>query len=522
MKTFLSIHQNDIIGHLTFFDRMIFRGHLSGFYPTGAFARFLASQGILLKDFTWYVREVTGIIKNRVLRIADATGRPLQYLERAMTAASGKSKEDLAREIAQRDGIKDGLICIFSTLETCSSFQPRGNRETKKLEIVRAVKKCLHYYFYLIDREFGFMHVRLQSWFPFQIQIYINGREWLARQMDRRGIAYQRYENSFLELGQQDQVQRLCQRFARRKWVRLLDAFARRVNPILPLIKKSGFGGYWWVLEQAEIATDVMFRDRSRLQALLPQLFRHALTRFSADDVMRFLGKRLHGGFKGQLTTDGKRRPEGYRVKHRVKGNSIKVYDKWSVLRVETTITWPRQFKVLRLVNRPRGKPTWQWVPMGKGVANLHRYLQVGTQANRRYLEALAQVQQQGKAVRELDSLCQPISRDGVRFAKLQPLTRSQQALFRAVMCADHLIHGLRNRQIREALYGPDGHHDELHRRRACARVSRMLRTLRGHGIISRVRHANLYRVTPRGHRVMSAVLAFHGQEFEEAYAQAS
>jgi len=131
-------------------------------------------------------------------------------------------------------------------------------------------------------------------------------------------------------------------------------------------------------------------------------------------------------------------------------------------------------------------------------------------------------VQQQAKAVRELDSLCQPISRDGVRFAKLQPLTRSQQALFRAVMCADHLIHGLRNRQIREALYGPDGHHDELHRRRACARVSRMLRTLRGHGIISRVRHANLYRVTPRGHRVMSAVLAFHGQEFEEAYAQAS
>jgi hypothetical protein len=61
--------------------------------------------------------------------------------------------------------------------------------------------------------------------------------------------------------------------------VRLLDAFARRVNPILPLIKKSGFGGYWWVLEQAEIATDVMFRDRSRLQALLPQLFRHALMR---------------------------------------------------------------------------------------------------------------------------------------------------------------------------------------------------------------------------------------------------
>jgi hypothetical protein len=522
MKTFLSVHHQDILGQLTTFDRMIFHGHLSGFYPKDSFAHFLASQGILLKDFSWYVQTITGLIKSRVQQIAAAKGRPMLYLDRAMTASRGKSKEDLARQIAERDGVREGLICVLSTLETSSSFQVRGNRESKKLEVVRAWRKCLHYYFYLIDSEFGFMHIRLQSWFPFQLQIYINGREWLARQMDRRRIAYQRYENSFLDLGQLDQIQRLCQRFSRRKWVRLLDAFARRVNPILPLITRSGFGGYWWVLEQAEIATDVMFRDRPRLQALLPQLFSHALTRFSADDVMRFLGKRLHGGFKGQLTTDSKRRPEGYRVKHRVKGNSIKLYDKWSVLRVETTICWPRQFKVLRLVKRPRRKPTWQWVPMGKGVANLPRYLQVGAQANRRYLEALAQVQQQGKAVRELDSLCQPVSRDGIRFAKLQPLARSQQALFRAVMSADHLIHGLRNRQIREALYGPDGHHDELHRRRACARVSRMLRTLRGHGIISRVRHANLYRVTPRGHRVMSAVLAFHGQEFEEAYAQAS
>jgi hypothetical protein len=56
MKTFLSVHQDDILGQITMFDRMIFRGHLSGFYPTGAVARFLASQGILLKDFTWYVR----------------------------------------------------------------------------------------------------------------------------------------------------------------------------------------------------------------------------------------------------------------------------------------------------------------------------------------------------------------------------------------------------------------------------------------------------------------------------------
>jgi hypothetical protein len=522
MKTFLSVHQNDIIGHLTTFDRMIFRGHLTGFYPKDAFAHFLGSQRILLKDFKWYVTTITGIIKNRAEQIAAARGHPVVYLDRAMTARRGKSKEDLAREIAERDGITEGLICVFSTLEACSSFGVKGNRASQKLEVVRSAGKCLHYYFYLIDREFGFMHVRLQSWFPFQIQLYINGREWLARQMDRRGIRYQRYENSFLQFERPTEVQQLCESFARRKWVRVLDAFARRANPILPLIRKAGFGGYWWVLDQAEIATDVMFRDRRRLEALLPGLLKHALTNFSAEDVMRFLGKRLHGNFQGQLTSDMKRRPEGYRVKHRVKGNSIKIYDKWSVLRVETTICWPREFKVLRLIKRPRRKATWQWRPMGKGVGNLPRYLQVGAQANRRYLEALAQVQQHGKAIRELDSLCQPVSKDGNRYAKLQPLSRSQREAFRVLMSAGHLIQGVRNREVREALYGCDDRRDQLEQRKLCARVSRMLRKLKGHGLISRVQHANLYRVTPRGHRIMSAVLAFHGEEFEEVNARAS
>jgi hypothetical protein len=44
----------------------------------------------------------------------------------------------------------------------------------------------------------------------------------------------------------------------------VLNAFARRLNPILPAIRAAGYGGYYWVLDQAEIATDVMFTTRPR------------------------------------------------------------------------------------------------------------------------------------------------------------------------------------------------------------------------------------------------------------------
>jgi len=522
MKTFLTVLQDQISGQITFFDRMIFRGHLLGFYPKDAFKHFLLSQKILLKSFDWYVTTMTKTLKEHIEELAKKAGRPMIYLATAMTTARGKSKEDLAREIAEKEGIAEGLICVLYTMENCKSFRVRGNPETKKLEAVCTPRKCLHYYFYLIDPEFGFMHVRLQSWFPFQIQIYINGREWLARQMDQKGIGYQRYENTFLEVEKGEAVEKLCQRFLRRKWVRVLDAFARRMNPFLPLIKKAGFGGYWWVLDQAEIATDVMFRDRKVLASLIPDILKYAMTTFSSADVLRFLGRKLHGSFKGQVTSDMKRRPEGYRVKHRVKGNSIKVYDKWSVLRVETTITQPREFKVLRVLRHAGKKPQRKWCAMGKGVANIGRYFQVGSQANGRYLEALAQVPQRGKAVKELDGLCHAVTKDGKRYAKLQPLSSIEREVFREVMSTDHVIHGVRNRDVRAALFGQSGQVSEEEARRRCAYVSRLLRKLLGHGLIYRVKNAHLYRVTCRGYRIMSSVLVFHGEEFAEHYAAAS
>ena len=89
---------------------------------------------------------------------------------------------------------------IRGKVEPCKSFIVHGNRETHKPEVVCQPRKCLHLYFYFIDPEFGFIHIRLQSWFPFEMPVYINGHEWLARQMDQRGIQYERYGNCFTDI----------------------------------------------------------------------------------------------------------------------------------------------------------------------------------------------------------------------------------------------------------------------------------------------------------------------------------
>ncbi len=244
MTTFESLHQSQILGSLTMFDRLIFKGHLLRFFPDGAFRRFLYRQDVLLKDFKPFAQQATAEIMAHLRALADAEGRRFQYVEKATTKAQGQSKEDIAREIAAGEGIDEGLVCILRVVEPCRAFTVVPNRQKQKLEAVLRYRKCLHYYIYLIDPEFGWMHVRLQSWFPFPVQVYINGREWLSRQLDRRGIGYERYENSFLKIEDLGAAQKLCAKFTHRKMARVLSRLTSPMNPWLKRIRRLGFGVY--------------------------------------------------------------------------------------------------------------------------------------------------------------------------------------------------------------------------------------------------------------------------------------
>jgi hypothetical protein len=106
---------------------------------------------------------------------------------------------------------------------------------------------------------------------------------------------------------------------------------------------------YYWATNQAEYATHVFFKNRPALRDLYPRLLRHATLCLSAEDVLTFLGRKLHGRFTGEVLNEWKLRWPGARIKHWMKENWIKMYDKHGcVLRVETVINNPYEFKVRR------------------------------------------------------------------------------------------------------------------------------------------------------------------------------
>jgi len=116
-----------------------------------------------------------------------------------------------------------------------------------------------------------------------------------------------------------------------------------------------------------------MFKSPESLARIYPTLVRSGISVFGSQDVMRFLGKKPHGNFQGEVVSHYGHRVEGIRLKHRLKANSVKAYDKQgSILRIETTLNNVRDLKVYRpKQGDPEGPCSWQ--RMRKGVADLHR-----------------------------------------------------------------------------------------------------------------------------------------------------
>ena len=505
MKSFIKKHGSKIKGVLECFDRVIIRGHLPMAGP-GYFATWLYSKKISLNlqnlPAGWQRFKEMGPnfaewLKAHAKGLAEGAGRPFEHLPTA------QRMEQNARAMAEQDKIQEGLVCVYSTMENCRTFRV-GYGDGRPV-VKTDVRRCLVLYYYIMDRDFGLMHVKIQTWCPFTVQVYVNGHEWLARQLHKKKIAFKKVDNAFVDVADAARAQECARRFWRRDWPKLLHCLAERVNPLLDDWLEGQ--SYYWVLDQVEFSTDVLFKDKAALATLRGCLYEHATLCFGAEQVMTFLGRKYRGTFQGEVKTHWHRREPGAAVKHWLKRNALKMYDKDGVvLRIETVINDPKEFRVHRARHKQNGGEQIGWFPMSKGVANLYRYADVSQKANARYLEALAVVDDLGVGQRDLERRCAPVAYQGRNRRALQPLGRDDQALFQAVLRGEYAVRGFRNQELARHLFGPKPTEDQ-ERRRQSGRVSRLISLLRAHGLIAKFPRSRRYRVTVSGQRFMSTAV---------------
>jgi hypothetical protein len=502
MKSFLTRYASQVKGVLSGFDRVRFRGTLRWLANVRGMQTWLAGSGVLLKHFRSYAMELTERVRQSTERLAAAENRPVKYLN-----SGGIRKEELARQIAERDGIASGLVCVLSAVEPCMTFTVGPNRAAKRLELRYHQAKCLHHYFYLIDPQWGWLNVRLQTWLPFTIKIVMNGRERLTQQMLQKGLDFERRENCFVDLADVNAAQKLMNAQQRTRWPQLLNRLTARVHPA-----HNGLFGpeplhYYWSADETEWATDVLFQSPEALARVYPRFLRQAVTGFGSQEVLRFLGKcpRVQQYRQAEIVSHLGRRVDGLRVKHSLDGNSVKMYDKQgSVLRVETTINDTRQMKVYRASeDNPDGPKGWQ--KMRKGVADLNRRAQISQAANERYLEALAAVDSETTLAEATAALCRRTTWGGRPARALNPLAEQDAALLQAVARGEFAVQGFRNRDLRGLLFGTPL--TAADRRSQTSKTTRLIRLLRAHGLVHKVPTTSRYTLSVQGRTVITALL---------------
>ena len=511
MNEFITNYQDEIRGTLTGFDRLVFRGSLRSITYAEGMDKCLTLNGVLLKDFGKYAEKASKRLEEASLAEAKRLGRPIEYLR-----SSKIDKEELARKIAEQDGVKNGLVCVLRCIEPCSSFEVYRNRDKRRLELKKRQRKCMHLYHYQFHPELGWMNARVQTWFPFSIQICLNGREWLARQLSRNQSRYVKHDNCMVWVEDWQQAQRLMEQQLTRNWPQLLDGIAAQINPAREEILGKWKARYYWSTYQCEWATDVVFREGDRMRKLYERMVRHSMTALSCTDVMRYLGRRVRldgtipRNFTAEVVMDMKQRPEGVRIKHRINNNSLKAYDKafttvGNVLRFEATTLDVSDRKAYRpKEGDPGGKLSWR--PMRRGIADLHRLAEVSERATNRYMDALAQVDETSTVQELVGRLTQRKQWHGQWVRGLQPFGKDN-ALLVAVNRGEFLLQGVRNRDLQKLLFAGAAVSVQERRRRG-AWVSRQLRMLRAHGLIQKVPKTHRYQVTESGRKILAALLA--------------
>jgi hypothetical protein len=486
------------------FDRVIFKGHLPLLRPE------------ILTGFVDYVL--------RVRRSAFMKKLAPQYSEQLVAHAknlagrnfvyrTGKfRKEEWAAKLLREQGIREGLIGVLCTQETCRSFRLKYGEGRPQFVAAQRQQRVLYYYY--LDPQFGFMHIRLETWFPFTLQVYVNGHDWLAQQMAARQLGFEQRHNAFVQLDDAGQAQKQADRFAHLNWPKILDRWARRVNPLLKKLLRDY--SYYWVTNQAEYATDLLFSSRSALQGLFAKLLQHAVLCFSAQDVLGFLGRKLDRRFTGEVQTEYKTaRWPGARIKHRMMTNWLKMYDKFGlILRVETVINDPSQFQVYRKCQHRDGSTSTDWYDMPKGVAYLPHYQEQALACNLRYLNALAVVDDPAPAYRALVDLTEAKRVHGRSCAGFNPARREDLALFAAVLDGNHVVRGFANKDIRQALWGEANTTEERHRQAGA--VNRRLKRMHIRGWLAKVPHHRRWRVTNLGRNLLSKALDLYRRMWPE------
>ena len=487
------------------FDRIIFRGIIRSIQYSSGMMSLLISQRVLNKDYKdWAQAQTKRIVESAERLSQEKCGRGVEYIPSLNTR-----KEGLAHARQEERKVSQGLIGVWSCVESCVTFKAVFVPESKYPAMRPVQSKCKHLYFYFADPVYGFMSIRLQTWAPYEAQVALNGREWLARSLDAAGCGYLRSGNKFLHIDDYGLAQQLLDGQAEACFKEALDGFLPAAFPCKEEVLGPNLS-YYWTFWQTEVAKDYIFKDHAGLEALMDDIQLHAFITGKGSRILKYFGgpARLDGmprkGADPQITSKTNTWHDGARVKHWCDKNSLKLYSEQNVLRFEMTMNNPGRFKIYRHAEGQDKSEPKKLRQMRKGVVDTKARYDISKAAIGRLTEHVAAFTQDERLGSVLSLAGSPLMSSGKKFRAVDAFGKDQ-ALLAAVSDPANDVCAITNKGLQEALKGTPWAKG-MAGRQLSSRISRHLRLLREHGLVRKLPNQRKYALTDKGRRLSAAV----------------
>jgi len=497
--------QDKINGVIEGFDRIIFKGTLKPLCYAAGMQIFLNGRGVLNKDYkNWVQSGSTAIIRDIEGYTKAQTGTVINYLTTYRIR-----KETEAHKQQLNLHINSGLIGTWSCLESCSSFKAIYNAKAGYPLIVANQTRCKHLYMYFDHPVFGFMSIRIQTWAPYDIQIAMNGREWLRRQLDEAGVGYYREGNKFFYIEDYEKAQLLLKKQLDTRWVETLSGFLPTVFPSMENLLGKNIN-YTWTLWQSEWAKDYIFDEPDILTSYMGQLLRHAFITGTGERILRYMGHPVrengqpYPSARPEVITRLNSFYDGGRIRCWVGKNSLKFYNEQNILRFEFTMNDPSKFKIYRTVEGS-GSSEKKFLPMRQGIADIVPRTQICSSRIKNITEQMATLENDMTVGELIAKVTTPITSGGKRYRGLD-VTGKDLSLLNCIADPKYSVDAITNRELRLSL-GTTAWANGLSGRGLSGRISRHLRLLREHGLIKKMPKQHKYLLTAKG-RVLTSALS--------------
>jgi len=527
MQNLINRLGKSIHGVINGFDRIVFKGMLRPVMFAEGAMNFLYHRGVLNKNFKKWAMEQTGSLVSGVEAISkEETGHGITIIP-----SSNIRKEDLARKRQAELKIDSGVIGAWSCVEAGQTFKSSfSNKGYPELRWTNT--RCKHLYLYMDHPQYGFLNLRIQTWFPYQIQICMNGREWLRRQLDLNGSEYSRVGNKFLELADFKVAQQCLADQLNTNWASMLNGLTPSIFPNQSQILGDDLH-YYWTVWQSEWASDFICKDIETAQHMSDQLLTHALVTGTGDRVLRYFCRPIkangqpHANYSGEVQSRLLIFHDGMRVKHWVDHNSVKAYNELNNFRVETTINNPGRFKAMRDKENRKQKSSSQppdqkkaHLPLRKGVADTTLRAEASQGINNRFCEQMATFEEKTPLSKLIEPIAKPMIKKKHRVRALAPMTKDRE-LLESIADQRHSLVGFSNADLREILREKDWGKGRSEKQLS-ARVSRHIKLLRDHGLIRKMPHQKRYQLTQKGRNLTISILVVLASSIQELMKEAA